>query len=197
VRYPHLPPVGHFDAPELEWKPTQARSSRNGRPILEVWEHRWGGGSFRSVTEYLRKPPPAGQASAHVVYAGEIGPDAGRAAQLVPWGQKAWTECEFNATGISIEGADAIWVGHDPAGFARLARMTALLLHLHDMPAHYVRGLALLHGSRGFTRHADGLARGCGHLFCPTDDMELWDQFVKRVKAEAQLGGFRHHWGRA
>jgi hypothetical protein len=48
--------------------------------------------------------------------------------------------------------------------------------------------------ARGLARHADGGAAGGGHLDCPTADLELWRQFVARVKAEVVLGGYRKHW---
>ncbi len=37
-------------------------------------------------------------------------------------------------TGVSYETADAIWLGHDPEGFCRLARMVASELHHNNLP---------------------------------------------------------------
>jgi len=191
--YPHLPAVGAHAAPELHWTPSENVSGRHGQAVHAIFNHRWDGGTFDGVVGWLRNPDS--QASAHVVYAGEVGPDAGKAAQLVKWAEKAWTECHLNPLGISIETADAVWLGHDPTGFARLARMTALLLHLHQLPARWVRGEALLAGGRGHTRHADGGTLGCGHFSCPTTDLDLFRQFHERVVAEVRHGGFRKEWG--
>lgn len=159
-----------------------------------MFVHRWSGGTFPSVCEWLSDP--AAKASSHVVYAGETGHDAGHAAQLVPWSQKAWTECALNDVGISIESSDAIWLGHDPEGFARLARVVALLCHLHLDACRPVSGHGILAGSHGFARHADAGALGCGHYNCPTDDVALWGQFAGRVVAEYRHGGFRDRYGK-
>lgn len=196
--YPHLPPVGSIPAPELHWRPTPNRSSRAGRRPRLVFVHVWGGGTFEGVVEWLHRSdlPPSRRASSHVVYAGELGPDAGKAAQLVPWHEKAWTECELNPVGLSIETADAIWRGHDPHGFARLARMVALLCHLELDACRPVPPAGIIHGSHGFTSHRDAGALGCGHPFCPTPDEELWRQFSSRVIAEWRHGGFRDKWGK-
>jgi N-acetyl-anhydromuramyl-L-alanine amidase AmpD len=195
VTYETLPPVGSLGVPDLAWRPSANLSSRNGRQAEIVFVHVWGGGSFDGVVDWLSNP--SSQASAHVVYAGETGPDAKKAAQLVPWAEKAWTECDFNSIGLSIESADAIWQGHDPAGFARLARIVALLCDLHGFPARWVQGDALLHGSaKGFARHADGGRLACGHYYCPTQDLALWRQFVERVTLEFRHGEFRPKWGR-
>lgn len=202
MRYPHLPPVGALHVPELHFLPSPNRSSRHGRPLRLVFTHVWGGGTFEGTVGWLRKPDSApgandgSGASAHVVYAGELGPDAGAAAQLVPWAEKAWTECELNSVGVSFETADAIWQGHDPEGFARLARMHALVLKLHGLPVRWVRADGIVAGSSGHTRHADAGALGCGHLYCPTRDLDLYGQFHERVVAEYRHGGFRSSWGR-
>lgn len=196
--YAHLPAVASVPAapPELGWHESPNRSSRNGLAPSLVFVHVWGGGSFSGVVEWLcQTHDEHRRASAHVVYAGELGADAGKATQLVPWSEKAWTECDFNSRGLSIESADAIWTGRDPAGFARLARMVGLLLHLHRLPARWIHGDAMLHSPHGFCRHGDAGQLGCGHLYCPTSDMDLWAQFVERVVAEVRHGGFRDQWG--
>jgi len=156
--------------------------------------HVWGGGSFSSGCSWLSDPES--QASAHLVYGGTLEHAAGEAAQLVPFAEKAWTECELNPAGISIESADAIWRGHDAHGFAQLARIVALLCRLHLDACRPVSAQGILAGSHGFTRHADAGALGCGHLACPTSDLALWTQFSQRVVAEYRLGGFRSKWGR-
>lgn len=193
MRYSGLPPVGTVTLPDLvpDWSPN--RSSRLGRTPRLVFVHVWGGGTFAGTCSWLKDPKS--QASAHVVYAGELAGDAGRAAQLVPWRLKAWTECELNPVGLSVESADAIWRGHDGAGFARLARIVAGLCHFHLDACRYVSSAGIVAGSHGFTRHSDAGALGCGHPSCPTTDLELWDQFSERVVLEYRHGGFRPSWG--
>lgn len=195
MRYPHLPAVGSLDAPELHFheSPNVSERRHGMRPEV-VFNHVWGGGSFHGVVDWLSEA--RSQASAHVVYAGEIGPDAGKAFQLVPWSRKAWTECSLNDFGIGLEFADAIWRGHDPHGFAAGARMTALILHIHGLPPRWVRGQALLGGTKGHSRHADGGRMGCGHVYCPTSDLDLYEQFHERVVAEVRHGGFRDKYGK-
>jgi hypothetical protein len=194
MRYEFLPPVGAMGAPDLPFRASPNQSARS-RPAEIVFNHVWGGGSFPGVVDWLRNPDS--DASAHIVYAGELGKHAGKVLQLVPFAKKAWTECDLNSLGISIETADAVWNGQDPGGFARLARMNALLLHLHGWPARWVKGAALLHGSaKGHTRHADGGRLGCGHSLCPTADVQLYRQFAERVTLELRHGGFRREWGR-
>lgn len=186
-----LPEVGSLTLPHLERNITPNSSSRLGAPIRKAWAHRWGGGTFGGTESWLDNP--VSRASAHVVYAGEIGRDAGRAVQMVPWERKAWTEGVFNRTGVSVEFADAIFLGTDPEGFARSARIIAFLCHEFNLPARWRHGATL--PLRGFCRHADGLAAAGGHLFCPTTDLELWWQFVGRVKLESAHGHFRPSWG--
>jgi hypothetical protein len=192
LRYEKLPAVGSLSLPQLSHFLAGNSSSRFGAPIQKVWVHRWGGGSFSGVESWFQNP--RSDASAHLVYAGETGRDKGKCVQMVGYGRKAWTESFYNRTGVSIECADAMWLGKDPVGFARAARIVAFLLHDNGLPAHWVHGRRL--PLRGFLRHADGLARAGGHTSCPTTDMELWWQFVGRVKREYATGHFRRIWGR-
>lgn len=195
MRYPHLPEIGAHKVPKPPFDASPNRSSRLGRQPRICFIHRWGGGTFQGVISYFKET--SAQVSAHLVYAGAIGPDANKLVQMVPFSEKAWTECDFNPIGISIESADAIWDGHDPVGFAVLARMVALILHKHGWPVRWVREQGLLAGTQGFARHADGGAMGCGHIYCPTTDMELWHQFCDRVTAEYRHGHFTHgEWGK-
>ena len=189
MTYAHLPPVGHLPLPPLPFRASGNCSSRNGRRPRLVFVHVWGGGTFQSVCTWLSRPES--QASAHVVYGG-----LGQAAQLVPWARKAWTECELNPIGLSVESADAVWRCQDPEGFAQLARVVAGLCHFHLDACRPVTAQGIVAGSHGFTRHADGGALGCGHLSCPTTDLALWRQFSERVVAEYRHGGFRSSWGR-
>ena len=192
MRYEKLPPVGSLTLPHLEHFLAGNNSSRLGAPIRKVWVHRWGGGSFGGVESWFQNP--RSDASSHIVYAGEIGKDKGRCVQMVRYSRKAWTEAFYNKTGLSIECGDAMWLGKDPVGFARAARVVAFLLHDNRLPANWVHGARL--PLRGFLRHADGLWRAGGHTQCPTTDMELWWQFRTRVRAEHRYGRFRKKtWG--
>jgi hypothetical protein len=197
MRYTNLPPVGTTALPELEFRWTPAKGSRSsGSEIEDVFLHRWGITAFGKETidgviaEFMN---PANQASAHVVYGGEVGTSAGRCVQMVHLRDRAWTEGADNAEGVSIECADPLWLGHDPAGFARAARIAGWLLRHEQLPAAWVRHLHTTH-LRGLTRHADGGAADGGHTVCPTGDLELWRQFVSRVKAELLHGGYRDSW---
>jgi hypothetical protein len=137
----------------------------------------------------------ANEVSSTIVYAGEVGRDAGRCVQMVALADKAWTESAFNASGVSIESADAIWLGHDPHGFSRLARMTAWLLHHLELPATWVHQAAIASG-HGHCRHADGGAAAGGHTSCPTTDLALFGQFADLVRRELKRDQFRHEWAR-
>lgn len=194
MRYPNLPAPGAVTAPPLPYRPSPNRSSRNGRRPRLVFLHRWAGGSFEGNVSWLSRPDS--QASAHLVYGGTLEREAGEAVQLVPFAEKAWTECELNPVGISLECADTIFLGHDPRGFAQLARIVALICHLHLDACRPVSAAGIVAGSHGFCRHADAGALGCGHLECPTTDADLWRQFSERVVAEHRAGGFRGRWGR-
>lgn len=195
LRYANLPPVGSHVLPDLHYEMTQARSSRFGSPTEIVWEHRWGTRDVVHenidgvINEFL---DPHNSASAHIVYGGEVGKNAGQCVQMVPLQMAAWTQAGFNSSGVSIESADPLWLGNDPDGFAVLARMTAWLLHRLGLPARWITGPSIY--TRGFSRHADGGQEGGGHTACPTTDLQLFGQFAERVTAELKLGGFRSLW---
>lgn len=197
MKYERVPPIGSLSAPALPYMRSANQSSRHGQRVELVFLHRWGNpdSDFAGNVAFLRRKGSG--VSSHVVYAGERGPYKGKAAQLVPWGAKAWTQCDLNPRAISFETADAIWLGSDPIGFARLARMVALVLHVNRLPVRWVHGAMFVNGGDGFLRHGDAGRLGCGHLFCPTSDLQLWRQFVNRVVAESRHGGFRKTWGRA
>jgi len=188
--------------PHLDIVPTRAQSSRFGTPIRKVWLHRWGvkytnkHGEALSYQGVIREfQNPANEASSHLVYPGSAVPN--HCTQMVPYARKSWTESFFNRSGISIESADAIWLGFDPEGFAQLARITAWLLHHFRIPPVWVHAPGFLFDPRrGFCRHADGGGRAGGHTQCPTTDLGLWHQFEGRVQAETARGKFRPVWGR-
>lgn len=197
-RYAVLPAVGSLTLPDLVWEPTQAKSSRNGATVEELFMHRWGISDWKHesldgiISEFLN---PANQASAHIAYAGEVGKDAGRCVQFVALADKAWTEAADNPEGVSVECGDAMWLGKDPEGFARAARIAGWLLSHEHLPAAWVSKPHTTH-THGISRHADGGTADGGHTLCPTDDLQLWHQFVARVKAEIAFGGYRKVWAR-
>jgi hypothetical protein len=181
--------------PTLEFAFTEACSSRHGTPVRLIWLHTWGtpGGVIDGVKNFFMNP--AHDVSAHFVYAGEKGKDKGRCIQMVHMADKAWTEAAYNSSGISIECADPIWQGKDPAGLARVARITGWLLKRYQLPAQYVDHNHISSG-RGFTRHADGGLAGGGHTSCPTTNMALWHSFVQMVQHEVAKGGYRTNWAK-
>ena len=183
----------HVVLPELEVHLTGAHSSRWGQQVRRVVVHRWSDPTATVDGEVAYMSDPAHQVSAHFVYGGEVGHDAGRCVQIVALSEKSWTECDFNASSVSIECHDSMWLGHDPFGLYRLARVVGWLLRRYKLNADWVRGSAILDG-HGFCRHADLGYPGCGHLSCPTTDLTLWAHFVARVQHEVQRGGFRNVW---
>lgn len=193
MTYKHLPKVGGGQShlPRLRFVATPAMSSRFGMPVRKVWLHRWAGGRYENIIHYLQNPH--NQASSHFVFPGAQKPD--EIAQMIPRNKKAWTEAFFNRSGISIECADAIWLGQDAEGFAQLARVTAHELWHAGLKPVWVRG-SRFDSRRGFCRHADGGFLAGGHTLCPTTDLDLWRQFVDRVRAEYVRGGFKKGWGR-
>ena len=115
---------------------------------------------------------------------------------MVAFADTAWTEAADNRRGVSIETADTIWMGEDPVGFARLARIVAFLADIRfKLPLNWQRD-PNQPGSKGISRHADGGAAAGGHTQCPTTDLKLWEQFIARVQQEAAHGQFRPAWGR-
>ena len=199
MEYKDLPEIGKTTLPDLHWEPTRACGPReSGSHIQIAFAHRWGISNPNAesiagvINEFMN---PANQASAHIVYAGEVGPSRGQAVQMVPLSAKAWTEAADNSKGVSVEFGDEIWLGGDPEGFARAARIFGWLCHHCSLPPNWVRNP---HGStaKGISRHADGGAADGGHTQCPTTDIQLWEQFVYRVKAEYKHGGYRKEWAR-
>lgn len=180
--------------PELRWHPTAASGPRNGHPVDLVVVHRWGvrytsqpaeAQSYAGVISFFSNP--ANRASAHVVYPGTAVPN--EATQMVAWSDYAWAEAAYNPVADEIESADALWNGHDDAGFLQLARIVAFRLHERGLPAVWSH-------RRGFCRHADLGSAGGDHPSCPTTDPVLWRRFVRAVQAEFERGGFRKTWGR-
>lgn len=186
--------------PDLTYSASPNSGPRNGAKVRLIVVHRWGvrftdeqaeKRSYEGVVHYFKQR--SSQVSAHIVYPGSAVP--GEATQMVPWHLKAWAEAYYNPDSLEVESADAIWLGHDPAGFHQLARIVAYLLHHHGLPATALDARGVVHG-RGFCRHGDLGQLGGGHTACPTTDPHLWAAFTHLVKLEAAAGGFRDAWGR-
>lgn len=187
--------------PELKWKATKNQSPRHGHKIRMVVVHRWASKftnlhaealSYDAVVKLFEQDRGSDSVSSHIVYPGSAVP--GEATQMVPWHLKAWTEAYYNPDCVEIESADAIWLGHDPAGFHQLAHMVAWMLHHWHLPPTQLSASGVVHGS-GFCRHYDLGALGGGHS-CPTTDQHLWNAFASLVKSEYHRGGFRETWGK-
>ena len=188
--------------PNIEWKPLQSFSSRQGKQVELVVVHTWGsrkGSTVDGVWGYQSNP--SNQVSSHFIYGGTVGPDANRLVQGVALGDKAWTNCAFNVISATIECNDTIFnygagagIEQDAFGMEVVARIVAWHLHRFVLPPNWVKGTALLNGSKGFTRHADLGSAGCGHGMCPTTDMTRWSRFCDLVKREYKRGGFRPDW---
>lgn len=184
--------------PTLIHRPTTAYSSRHGVKPTVLAIHRWDGGTFESVVEmFINSPHDQNGKSATFVYAGEIGPYAGKFAQQIPIAGKPWTQAGWNPHCISIECADAIFLGHDPEGFQRLARIIAGLCHYEGIRPRWISGAELIVNPNGFTRHHDLGVLGGNHPQCPTTDIRKWLTLTTLTHNEFLKGGFRdrHEWG--
>lgn len=183
--------------PELEAIWTPAKSSRQGASVRMVVMHTWGVAAWRSeraqgVVNYFMNP--ANEVSAHLIYAGEAGPDPGRCIQMVRLADKAWTEASFNRVAVSVECSDRIWNGNDPVGLHRAARICGWLLQHYGLPPLYLSGASVLQG-KGFTRHGELGENGGGHLNCPTPaGAPTWQRFCQLVAAEHKRGEYRRAW---
>lgn len=186
--------VQGYTLPGLAWEPGN-HSSRHGGSLRAVCVHRWAIGDRRherlsGIIEEFKTP--ASEASAHIVYPGEVGPDAGKCVQMVRVADKAWT-CEFfNPVTINAEFGDRMWFGEDPHGLARAARIVGFLCHEYRIPPVWTRNPTV---HKGVCRHYDLGELGGGHTDPTTDDV-AWQHFMARVGFEFHRGGYRPSWTR-
>jgi hypothetical protein len=179
--------------PKVIWTPTQAKGARHGAKVQRVVIHRWGvkytsraatARSYKGVIkEFLDK---GNEASSHFVYPGVAVPN--EITQMVRYSEYAWTQAAYNPTSVEVEAADAIWLGHDAAGFEQLAHVTGFLLKHFKLPPVWSV-------DHGFCRHYDLGIKGGGHTD-PTTDLHLWKEFVSLVQKHYKRGGYRTTWGR-
>lgn len=146
-------------------------------------------GSYHGSASWLCNP--RSQASAHILTEGnKTGVDV--ATQLVPWHRKAWHAQAFNSVSYGIEVDDDAWNNVDKGAFLTAARIVAFICHKTGIPA--VQSKRPTH-QPGIVRHYDLGAAGGGHTD-PTLNNVLWNTFLRRVRLELMLGGFRKHYGK-
>jgi hypothetical protein len=174
---------------ELDWMPSPNFSDRSPGivPYLIV-AHR-PVGSYHGSAKWLCEPKA--QASAHVLTEGN-GTEVDQATQLVAWDKKAWACASFNSASYNIEVDDNAWDGTDQGAFEVAARIFAFICHQTGIPPVWSRDP--LH-KPGIVRHLDLGMAGGGHSD-PTQDVALWNSFIKQVGKELERGGFRPTWGR-
>lgn len=169
--------------PELVWRETPNRSSRNGRRIkLLVW-HETAGAYAGSVSWLCN---PRAQASAHLV----VREDGGEATQLVPLAEKAWHASDFNPQSIGVEHANVTAKGYATEEQLRVsARIFGWLCLEYGIPPRWSRdGL-----SPGVCRHLDLGAAGGGHTQCGPS-LAYWHRFLVMLHAELERGDYRNAW---
>jgi hypothetical protein len=170
--------------PNLLWKSSPNRSSRNGTKVHLIVAHRPVGSYEGSIATLCN---PAQQASAHVI----TKPGGQEATQLVTWDDKAWSCMAFNSFSDNIEFNDEMWVGDDPEGLAVAARIVGFRCHVRGIPPVWTRDPM---NKPGVCRHYDLGLVGGGHTD-PTTDDKVWEKFMVLVAAEVKRGGFRAVWG--
>ena len=171
--------------PELHWRESPNRSSRNGSRVrLLVW-HETAGAYAGSVSWLCN---PAAQASAHIV----VREDGLEATQLVPLAEKAWHADAFNPVSIGVEHANTTGKGYaTEAQLEVSARIFAWLCLHYKIPPRWSR-----HGQEaGVCRHLDLGAAGGGHTQCGPG-LHDWERFLVMLHRELERGGFRPDWAR-
>jgi len=170
--------------PRLEQRPSPNQSPRlNGLVPYLVVVHRPVGSYAGATATFL---DARSQVSAHVLTNG-----ASEARQFVAWNKKAWSCVSFNSASYNLEVDDAAWTPAGLAAFNTAARIVAFLCHKTGIPPTWTIKPA---HEPGVCRHYDLGIAGGGHTD-PTTDAQLWRQFMARVVAEFNRGGFRPAWG--
>lgn len=98
--------------------------------------------------------------------------------QLVPLGEKAWAECNFNGHGISIEIPGFTDKGIPEARWRAAALIVAWLCRAYAIPPVWARGAQ----GRGVCQHHDLGAAGGGHVDCSGIGSPTWMTFMGYVK---------------
>jgi hypothetical protein len=172
--------------PQLRWVESPNQSGRSQGVALDlIVVHDTEGGYEGAVAWFANRHS---QVSAHLV----LKEDGSAATQMVPFSRKAWHCASFNSRSIGLELAGFAKQGYGEREWATAARIVALLLARHGLPARWARRGE----GAGFCRHYDLGAAGGGHRD-PTTDDAVWASFVRRVQAETKRGGFPAAWGRS
>lgn len=166
--------------PELVWRQSPNRSSRNGSKVhLLVW-HETAGAYAGSVSWLCN---PAAQASAHLV----IREDGLEATQLVHLADKAWHASAFNAVSVGVEHANTTAKGYATEHQLEVSAraFSWLCLHLGVPPRRSRTG-----AEPGICRHLDLGIAGGGHLQCGMGEHDF-ERFLVMVQDELERGGYR------
>jgi hypothetical protein len=175
--------------PKLVWRPSPNWSERSPGVIPYLIVAHRPVGNYHGSADWLCNLKA--QASAHVLTEGN-GTGVDEVTQFVPWDKKAWGCASFNSASHNIEVDDNAWDGTDPGALAAAARVFAFICHKTGIPAKHSKNP--LH-EPGIVRHFDLGRAGGGHTD-PTQDLAIWNRFIKMVGNELQRGGFRKTWGR-
>lgn len=135
-----------------------------------LYTHFMEGGCAGSVAWLCQR---ASQASAHLC----MSEDGSKVYQLVPLSQKAWAECNFNGTGVSLEIPGFTAQGIPQARWLAAAIIMAWLCRAYQIPPVWARAGA----GRGLCQHHDLGAAGGGHVDCSPIGSQTWLTFVDMV----------------
>jgi hypothetical protein len=125
-----------------------------------IYLHRTEGGSAEGAVAWLCR---RGNDSTHLI----SNADGSVVYQLVPLQFKAWAECDFNRSGISIEYPGFTKDGVPEATLRAMALHTAWLLHRYGIPRRHAKGGQ----GPGYCMHHDLGAAGGGHTdVCGVED---------------------------
>lgn len=98
--------------------------------------------------------------------------------QLVPLGQKAWAECNFNGKGISMEMPGFTKQGIPEARWRAAALIVAWLCRAYAIPPVWAKGGQ----GRGVCQHNDLGVAGGGHVDASGVGSPTWLAFIGYVK---------------
>jgi N-acetyl-anhydromuramyl-L-alanine amidase AmpD len=167
--------------PPLWFHLSPNRSSREQQAPRGIVIHETEG-SFEGAVSWLCNPKA--EASAHVV----LSEDGSRAAQLVPWHEKAWHAVNANRYTLGLEMAGKTAEKNATSKLQRASRIVAFWCHQFGIPAKQ----GDMHGYNGIVTHRSLGLYGGGHFDPGGFD---WEWFIDRCAKELAHGNFRHEWG--
>jgi hypothetical protein len=186
---PRFRPRGGQILPPLEWRESPNVSDRRNDIVPYLIVIHRPVGSYRPTVEWLCNP--RSDASAHVVSEGD-GTGRNVATQLVRWERKAWTCAAYNSISYNIEVDDNAWDGSDWSAFYSAAHIAAWICHRTNIPPVWSWNAST---QPGVIRHLDLGKAGGGHSD-PTDNLQLWKNFVWQVAYDVKNTHWRKSWGR-